>query len=102
MIVACYQRAYVRGVKRQIGDLVAALRKAVEERSGAASIYPGIQNLVLAARAHGLAATMTTWHLFAEADVEGILGFRTAPEHTRSFRSDGHSAVLVRYAAPAR
>jgi nitroreductase len=42
---------------------------AVELRSDAASIYPAVQNLLLAARAHGLAATMTTWHLFVEADV---------------------------------
>ena len=89
VIVACYdQRAYMRSVKGRIGDLVAALRKAgpgrarrmllgglsaIEERSEAASIYPAIQNLLLAARAQGLAATMTTWHLFAEADVKEIL-----------------------------
>jgi nitroreductase len=89
VVVACYdQRAYMRGVKRRLGDLVGALRKAgpgrarrmllggltaVEERSEAASIYPSIQNLLLAARARGLAATMTTWHLFAEADVKEIL-----------------------------
>ena len=45
----------------------------VEQRSEAASIYPAIQNLLLAARARGLAATMTTWHLIAEADVKEIL-----------------------------
>ena len=45
----------------------------VEQRSEAASIYPAIQNLLLAARARGLAATMTTWHLIAEADVKQIL-----------------------------
>ena len=89
VIVACYdQRAYMRGVKRRIGDLLVAFRKAgpsrarrmllgglnsVEHRSEAASIYPAIQNLLLAARARGLAATMTTWHLFAEADVKEIL-----------------------------
>jgi len=89
VIVACYdQRAYIRGVKRRIGDMVAALRMAgpsrarrmvlggltaVEQRSEAASIYPAIQNLLLAARARGLAATMTTWHLIAEADVKEIL-----------------------------
>jgi nitroreductase len=89
VVVACYdQRAYMRGVKRRLGDLVGALRKAgpgrarrmllggltaVEERSEAASIYPSIQNLLLASRARGLAATMTTWHLFAEADVKEIL-----------------------------
>jgi nitroreductase len=89
LVVACYdQRAYIRGVKRRIGGLVAALRmagprratrmllgglNAVELRSEAASIYPAVQNLLLAARARGLAATMTTWHLFAEADVKEIL-----------------------------
>jgi nitroreductase len=98
VIVACYdQRAYIGGVKRQIGDLVAALRKAglgratrmllggltaVEERSEAASIYPAIQNLLLAARARGLAATMTTWHLFAEADVKEILEI---PSNVRTY-----------------
>ena len=46
---------------------------AVEQRSEAASIYPAVENLLLAARARGLAATMTTWHLFAEADVKKIL-----------------------------
>jgi len=89
VIVACYdQRDYIRGVKSRISDMVAALRMAgagratrmlfggltaVEQRSEAASIYPAIQNLLLAARARGLAATMTTWHLFAETDVKGIL-----------------------------
>jgi len=98
VIVACYdQRAYIRGVKSKIGDLVAALRMAgagrarrmllggltaVELRSEAASIYPAIQNLLLAARARGLAATMTTWHLFAEADVKQILEI---PNNVRTY-----------------
>jgi nitroreductase len=98
VIVACYdQRAYIRGVKGRLGDLVAALRKAglrratrmvlggliaIELRSEAASIYPAIQNLLLAARARGLAATMTTWHLFAEADVKEILGI---PNNVRTY-----------------
>jgi nitroreductase len=98
VIVACYdQRAYIRGVKSKIGDLVAALRlagagrakrmllgglTAVELRSEAASIYPAIQNLLLAARARGLAATMTTWHLFAEADVKRLL---EVPDNVRTY-----------------
>jgi nitroreductase len=89
VIVACYdQRAYLGKVKRLLGEFVAALRKvgprrsrqlllgglnAAEQRSEAASIYPAVQNLLLAARARGLAATMTTWHLFAEADVKRVL-----------------------------
>ncbi len=98
VIVACYdQRAYIRGVKSKIADLVAVLRMAgvgrarrmllggltaVELRSEAASIYPAIQNLLLAARARGLAATMTTWHLFAEADVKQILEI---PNNVRTY-----------------
>jgi nitroreductase len=42
-------------------------------RSGA-SIYPAVQNMLLAARALGLGATLTTRHLLYEAEVEEILG----------------------------
>ncbi|TMB63445.1 MAG: nitroreductase [Chloroflexi bacterium] len=89
VIVACYdQRRQIGVVKRRLGEMVTALRmagprraarlllgglSALEHRSEAASIYPAIQNLLLAARARGLAANMTTWHLFAEADVKEIL-----------------------------
>lgn len=40
----------------------------------ASSIYPGIQNLLLAARAHGLAATLTIWHLMLEHEWKQALG----------------------------
>ncbi len=40
----------------------------------ASSIYPAVQNLLLAARAHGLAATMTIWHMFREKDFRRVLG----------------------------
>jgi nitroreductase len=98
VIVACYdQRAYLGRVTRRVGDLVAALRGAgtrraarmlfgsllaTQQRSEAASIYPSVQNLLLAARASGLAATMTTWHLFCEADVKEILGI---PRSVRTY-----------------
>jgi nitroreductase len=39
-----------------------------------ASIYPGVQNLLLAARARGLAANVTIWHVFQEADWRDALG----------------------------
>ena len=39
-----------------------------------ASVYPGVQNLMLAARALGLGTTLTTAHLFAEDEVKDILG----------------------------
>lgn len=40
----------------------------------ASSIYPAVQNLLLAARAHGLAATLTIWHLFREREFRRTLG----------------------------
>jgi nitroreductase len=43
-------------------------------RSSGASIYPAVQNMLLAARALGLGATLTTRHLLYEAEVEAALG----------------------------
>ena len=43
-------------------------------RSSGASIYPAVQNMLLAARALGLGATLTSRHLQFEAEVEAILG----------------------------
>jgi nitroreductase len=39
-----------------------------------ASIYPAVQNLLLMARALGLAATLTTWHVMFEQEVKSVLG----------------------------
>jgi nitroreductase len=44
------------------------------DRSYGASFYPAVQNLLLAARAHGLGAGLTSWHLFAEDEFKRILG----------------------------
>jgi nitroreductase len=38
------------------------------------SIYPGVENFLVAARAHGLAATITTWHVAFEQDWRRELG----------------------------
>jgi nitroreductase len=43
-------------------------------RSSGASIYPAVQNMLLAARALGLGSTLTTRHLLYEAEVEAALG----------------------------
>jgi nitroreductase len=43
-------------------------------RSSGASIYPAVQNMLLATRALGLGATLTTRHLQYEAEVEAALG----------------------------
>jgi nitroreductase len=47
-----------------------------------ASIYPAVQNMLLAARALGLGATLTTRHMAHGAEIDRILGL---PEGVRSF-----------------
>ncbi len=43
-------------------------------RWSGASIYPAVQNMLLAARALGLGSTLTTRHLLYEAEAEAALG----------------------------
>jgi nitroreductase len=43
-------------------------------RSAGASVYPAVQNMLLAARALGLGATLTTRHLLYEKETEAALG----------------------------
>lgn len=89
VIVACYslgdwsrrlaaQWQRFAGATRRLGPRRAATfvagARAFGDRSEAASVYPGVQNLLLAARAHGLAATLTTWHLALEPEFKAILG----------------------------
>lgn len=47
-----------------------------------ASVYPSVQNLLLAARALGLGSTLTTAHLFEEDEVKDLLGI---PEHVTTY-----------------
>lgn len=56
--------------------------RAYMGRSEAASIYPGVENLLLTARALGLGATLTTWHLTIERDFKKVLGI---PRRVRTF-----------------
>ena len=88
VIVACYelsqwtarlQRQWrhfadsIRGLgPRRAATFVAGV-PAFSGRSEAASVYPGVQNLLLAARALGLAATLTTWHLALEPEFKAVL-----------------------------
>jgi nitroreductase len=51
-------------------------------RSTPGSIYPAVQNMLLAARALGLGATLTARHLHFEKEVETILGL---PEDMHSY-----------------
>ena len=97
VIVACYdQRDYINRAKSQRRDLAAILRRlglrrsigfvrnlgSADIRSEAGSIYPAVQNLLLAARARGLAANLTTWHFFVEAELKAALGI---PKDVRTY-----------------
>jgi nitroreductase len=88
LIVACYEKVLVRRLvagwrqvlpaSQEIG-LRAALRMLPNiprfvQTGEAACIYPAVQNLLLAARAHGLGATLTTWHTLFEPQYKRILG----------------------------
>jgi len=48
--------------------------RPVPTRWSGASIYPAVQNMLLAARALGLGATLTTRHLLYEKEAEAALG----------------------------
>jgi nitroreductase len=48
--------------------------KAPPSRAAGASIYPAVQNMLLAARALGLGSTLTTRHLLFEKEAEAALG----------------------------
>jgi nitroreductase len=89
VIVACYDLGSATGdaparllrasdARRRLGArrLLAVVRnsRTFSDRSEAASIYPAVQNLLLAARALGLGATLTTWHLMAEGEIKEVLG----------------------------
>jgi nitroreductase len=51
-------------------------------RSRGASVYPAVQNLLLAARACGLGGCLTTAHLIYEDEIKAILGI---PDHANTF-----------------
>lgn len=89
LVAACYQRtspgaSSVLDLKkssamaRQLGAKrlaqLAAGARAAGGMAEASSIYPAVQNLLLAARAEGLGATLTVWHLFRESAFRKVLG----------------------------
>lgn len=97
LIVVCQDERAVRAGRRSDAAIVrilirrVGLRRALSlvrvwppfaRRSEAASIYPAVQNLLLAARAHGLGACLTTWHLLAEDEFRAIVGI---PNHVTTW-----------------
>jgi nitroreductase len=54
--------------------IVPCMEGAMPSRTSGSSIYPAVQNMLLAARALGLGATLTTLYLNFEKEVEAALG----------------------------
>jgi nitroreductase len=65
--------------------IVPCMQGANPTRTAGSSIYPAVQNMLLAARALGLGATLTTLYLNFEKEVEATLGLP----------SDVHSYALI-------
>jgi nitroreductase len=65
--------------------IVPCLQGATPTRMAGSSIYPAVQNMLLAARALGLGATLTTLYLSFEKQVEAALGLP----------ADWHSYALI-------
>ena len=67
-------------------------RNARESRMGGSSVYGAVQNLMLAARAHGIGATLTSLYAGHEDEVRELLGL---PE-------DAKTMGLIPLGYPAR
>ncbi|MEZ4520113.1 MAG: nitroreductase family protein [Thermomicrobiales bacterium] len=82
----------VRSSARHLADhlheapvLVFACIRGERSFSLGASIYPAVQNLMVAARAFGVGSTLTTFHLSYEKEIKELLGI---PD-------DVHTAALI-------
>ncbi len=74
-VAAYYRRAWKEdAVPRYRAGAPARLEGAAPTRSTGSSIYPAVQNMLLAARALRLGATLTTLHLRFEKETEAALG----------------------------
>jgi nitroreductase len=66
LVLFCAPRAQSASGAASLGPAAA--------RTAGASVYPAVQNLLLAARAHGIGGCLTTIHLYREAQVKAALG----------------------------
>jgi len=71
----CWRRQYLANhIHEAPVWIVPCLEDATPTRTSGSSIYPAVQNMLLAARALGLGATLTTLHLQFEKEAEAVLG----------------------------
>jgi nitroreductase len=79
-VVGVSKGLYGLGWKRSL-SLIRNSRRAVAITE-AGCVFPGVENLLLAARARGLGAVLTTWHLEQEQEFKAILG---VPRRVKTF-----------------
>jgi nitroreductase len=71
LLVSCLKASMWSGNNNLPADIKA--RMASSARIAGSSIYPAVQNVILACRAFGLGTVLTTIHAFFEEDVRAIL-----------------------------
>jgi nitroreductase len=76
----------------QLGPIADSAGNILAPLSAYASIFPAVQNLMLAARSHGLGSTLTTLHTFFENEIRALLGIP----------STVHLAALIPMGYPQR
>ena len=85
LVIPCYRAPKIssdldglRGMVTQLGTAglgrLAARGGRMTTMAEAASVYPGVQNLLLTARSVGLGADLTLWHLMLEREWKTALG----------------------------
>jgi nitroreductase len=72
IIVPCLRSSIWTGAASLPDDIKRRMQGSV--RLAGSSIYPAVQNIILACRAHGLGTVLTTIHAFFEEEVHEILG----------------------------
>jgi nitroreductase len=71
LLLPCLKASMWAGNANLPADIKA--RMAGSARIAGSSIYPAVQNIILACRANGLGTVLTTIHAFFEEEVHGIL-----------------------------
>lgn len=71
LLVACLKASMWSGAAKLPDDVKAKMAGSV--RIAGSSIYPAVQNVILACRAYGLGTVLTTIHAFFEDEVRAIL-----------------------------
>src|SRR5579859_6932511 len=71
LLVPCLKATMWTGAANRPADFKA--RAAASARIAGSSIYPAVQNIILACRAFGLGTVLTTIHAFFEDEVRAIL-----------------------------